>query len=262
MYLWKCWRDTRVRFAVTLILVTVSMVLLMTVTWNFATRSMAGSGSAERTRMLFSLPIRGADSRTVSTFWRNWINNLSGLSIYVSVVAWLWGGSAVGEEFSRNTEEFLLTRPRRRRRFVWVSWIHGVSQLGAAVISYVGVVFLVLVFLTKALVTWKVLSMVLPLLLLGMVVHSVVFLLTTVSRGRRDGNALALGVVFFYPLIVDLVRRYWVVHLPSPGDFIGPFLAVSKGLPVQLPLLSMVGWTLFAVACPLLAQVYIERSEV
>lgn len=261
MYLWKCWRDTRARFIVTLILVAALTALMVTFTWNFATGSIASHGAVDRGLRLFSLPIRGADSLTVSAFWNNWIGNLSGAVVYVVLLAWVWGSSAVGDEFARNTQEFLLTRPRRRRRFIWVSWMHGAGQLLAAVFSYVAVIFLALVFLTKVLGTWKLLSLVLPLFLLGMVVHSVVFLLTTLSRGRRDGQSLALGVVVFYPLLVALIRNYWKVHLPSPDDLFGPFLELTRGLPFRFPALSLIGWTLFAVACPLLAQLYMERCE-
>jgi ABC-type transport system involved in multi-copper enzyme maturation permease subunit len=262
MYLWKCWCDTRVRFAVTLILVAAFTVLMVTFTWNYAAGSSSSHGVTGKGLGLFSLPVRGADSLTVSMFWSNWIGLLLSSGFYIAVVAWIWGSSAVGEEFARNTEEFLLTRPRRRRRFVWLSWLHGAGQLLAAVFSYVGTVFLALLFLTKVLRTWKLLGLVLPLFVLGIVVHGVVFLLTTLSRGRRDGSTLALAVLLFYPLIVILARSYWAVPLPSPGDFLEPFTALARGLPVQLPVFSMIGWTLFALACPFLAQWYVERSEV
>jgi ABC-type transport system involved in multi-copper enzyme maturation permease subunit len=261
MYLWKCWCDTRVRFAVTLILVAAFSVLVVTFTWNYAAGSSTSHGVSDRGLGLFSLPVRGAEPLIVSMFWSNWIGLLLSSGFYIAIVAWIWGSSAVGEEFARNTEEFLLTRPRRRGRFVWVSWLHGAGQLLAAVFSYVGTVFLALLFLTKVVRTWKLLGLVLPLFVLGMVVHGLVFLLTTLSRGRRDGSTLALGVLLLYPLIVILARSHWAVHLPSPGDFLEPFTALARGLPVQLPVLSIAGWSVFALACPLLAQLYIERCE-
>jgi hypothetical protein len=260
MYLWKCWRETRVRFIVTLILVAISTALTATLSWKFATGS-TRPHAADRGRGFFSLPSRGADPLTVSTFWNNWTDNLLGTAIYVVAAAWVWGTSAVGDEFARNTQDFLLTRPRRRRHFIWVSWMLSAGQLLTAVFSYVAVIFLALVFLTKVLGTWKLLSLVLPLFLLGMVVLGVVFLVTTLSRGRRDGQSLALAVIILYPVLVALIRSYWKVHLPSPGDLFAPFLALSKGLTFQFPVLSLIGWSLVAVACPLLAQLYIERSE-
>ena len=58
MYLWKCWRDTRVRFVVTLILVTISTVLIATLSWKLISDSIASGGPAEKARWLFSWPIR------------------------------------------------------------------------------------------------------------------------------------------------------------------------------------------------------------
>ncbi len=247
MYFWKHWRDNRARSTVYLILVAsfIAVVILM------LEKSLQDLGLLAKTR----------------EFWPLWSVVLGGCLILVISMALSFGAAGIGEEFAQNTAEFLLTRPRSRRHFVWAGWVAGAAQLLLIVSACIGVTLLILLYRTGTPFAWRSLIPVVPLFVLGTLVYSLTYLLTATLRSSRNGYASGLGIVLFYPGLVWLFESQWGIHLPWPGDVFIPVSLVAEGTQAAVsglayPVAAAAAWTLVALACPLAAQFVVERMEV
>ena len=94
----------------------------------------------------------------------------------------------------------------------------------------------------------------------------VTYLLGVLHKNGRNGFLSSLGVVIVFPMICLTLEHFWHIHLPSPTDMypVGMSELVSHpGLASALPRFwPLVGWSLVALACPFIAQVVLERTEV
>ncbi len=68
------------------------------------------------------------------------------------------------------------------------------------------------------------------------------------------------------PIACSVVEYLWHIHLLSPMDMYPAELGRMIGHPELLstlpPLLPSIGWSLVALACPFIAQLVLERTEV
>ena len=246
MYFWKCWRDSRARL-IAYVAVIGLFVLVITVSAEISPDAWTG----DRTKGFLYL----------------WGRVLGTSRLLIPFLALGFAASGVGEEFAQRTAEFLLTRPRSRRYFVWMGWAAGAAQLLLLASAYLMVAFIALLYRTKTAFAWEFLSPIVPLFILGVLVYSLTYLMTASLRSGRNGYASGLGIVIFYRTLVWLLQSRWDIHPPSPTDLLVPLSvavggAQAGGSGLPFPLVAAVGWTLVALACPLAAQFVVERMEV
>jgi ABC-type transport system involved in multi-copper enzyme maturation permease subunit len=101
MYLWKCWRDTRLSFFIYLTL-SVAAALFWLVAANPHTHKIAMKASPSET--LWLLFVVGAV--------------IFG-AIFAGAIGITLGSRNIGADLATGSAEFLLTRPRSRQYFVW-----------------------------------------------------------------------------------------------------------------------------------------------
>jgi ABC-type transport system involved in multi-copper enzyme maturation permease subunit len=248
MYFWKCWRDSRTHFIVSIIALPALCVFLTVIA--------VGSGDPDAMRKASTLSVVRAWSATTEIV-------LGGCGSFFTLMWGLvLGASGLGEEFKERTADFLLARPRRRRYWVWMGWSVGVSELGVMVLLAVGATFGTLTYLTGHVHTWRPLATTLPLAVGGAVVYGLTYFMTVVARSGRQGLSYGIGILFIDLLLPSVVSYYWNVNLPSVlGFMIGAckwVTSASRAFPAGALLL----WTVIALAFPVAAQLVLERAEV
>jgi ABC-type transport system involved in multi-copper enzyme maturation permease subunit len=241
MYFWKCWRDTRVSFYVFLLIDVTSAALLC----------------AHVSQIDLPPKERFTGALVILVLASGALLSLSGIS---------FGATGIGEEFAHKTASFLLTKPRSIRYFVWTAWTANAVQFLALTGSVALVGASILSWRCHVPVTGRLLLAFLPGLIMTFLLFGVTYLLGVLHKNGRNGFLSSLGVVIVFPIICSTVEYYWHIHLPSPTDmypigivelFSNPELAST--LPHFWPL---VGWSLVALACPFIAQLVLERTEV
>lgn len=283
MYAWKCWRDTRVRFFVYLIfavLIAVSSAVIASMRYEWP-----GGRPQPGSRLRYVRPTlkfrRGGDQGHIVDVWSNTANvGLGGsCALLIALAGFGIGASGAGEDFEQHTLDFLLTRPRRRRYFVWAGWAAGILDLLLIVALSVLAAFLTLIYATKTLLAWKFWAIVLPLFILAAATHSLTYFLSVLTRSTRTGLSLAVGIVLADTLVPPFLRLFWTAHLPwvlwwqllirSPWTTHLPSLVdlFSGGNwtldpTAHFPFVAAVGWSLFAVALVFATELIFERAEV
>jgi hypothetical protein len=245
MYFWKCWRDTRSRFIFFLIVVTAVCV--------FFTIILATRGG----------PNDVQTSAGVLRLWPFAAKAVLGMfgSILTLLAALTLAVSGMGEEFKGQTLGFLLTRPRRRRYWVWTCWAVGVCELGGVVLFAVVATFVALRFLSGYVYTWRLLAATLPLFVGAVAVYSLTYLLTVLARNGEQGISYGMGILLV-DLFLPLAGYYWHVHLSSVMDFMVAGCEWAASPTLAFPLGKLVIYTVVALAFPLAAQLLLERAEV
>jgi ABC-type transport system involved in multi-copper enzyme maturation permease subunit len=177
-----------------------------------------------------------------------------------------FGTNGVGEELAQRTADSLFTRPRSRRHFIWVEWAAGALAVFGVVCAYTFVTFFMISYLTGTIFTWKVLATAFPVLLICLACYSLGHLMATLLRSGRKGYAVGLGMIIFYGVLGNLLRIRWHIRLPDTQDLMLPFWHLVEGAHIpwvvfHFPVVAVTGWSLFVLVCPLVAQLYIERSD-
>lgn len=257
MYFWKCWRDLRGRFIVFLTVLPM-MVIFLAVVASIVSVSPAWKSGTHGWKFVRS--VRGAGH--IANAWDNTFRfGLEGSCSPLIVLAGLnLGAMGAGQEFEQGTIDFLLTRPRRRRYFIWAGWAFGALELLTIATLTVLAGFATLVYLTGAVYAWKLLGLVVPLFILGAVAFSLTYFLSTLARNTRTGFSLGLGLVLMSVLLPPAIGYWWPIHAPSLTDL---FMAGNWAMDARarFPVGSVVGWGVVAVVFGIAAQVFFERAE-
>ena len=237
MYLWKCWRDTSSAFLVFL------GAWLAVGAWGayvhfdpFGWIAVKPDASQVNWRMLSG----------------GMVSSLIGLTPFTGLVL---GALGVGMEFEKGTAAFLLTRPRARRRLLWTSWSLGAAQMIA------------LLFLSFA-VNWLARS---PsgarvsarnfasMSVVGLVIYSLTYLMTTLTRNSRYGTGLSL-LVFTAYMGMYLWLRFW--HEIEMDFFLGTLFKDGWRWDLETLAVALLGWLTVCLAMTLVAQSSFERAEI
>ena len=241
MYYWKCWRDNKIRIIVFVII-------------GIAIGCIGFKGSWQRQEDSL---IRTHD------FWVVWNLILFLSQFFGSLAALTLGAAGLGEEFPQKTIDFLFTRPRKRRYFVWMGWIAGVLQVATILAIYFAFAFLVLICRTKAPFQWIQLFPIAATLIVSLLAYSVAYTMTAALRGR-NGFAASIGLIFIYSGSASLISSWWGIHLPSPEDLFPDwsvaFLHPELGIGI-FPLGAALMWIVAAVLCPAFAQFRVARID-
>ena len=228
MYLWKCWRETRL-FCIVFLSIAAAVM-------PFAAALTVGTHLLEE----FGRP---AFAFTFSAI-------LSGTALWLGAIGALHG-------FDDKTVQFLFTKPRRRAYFVWIGWAVGFVEL-----LVIGLVNLFAGWLTLSRYTSHALisevfgSLAIQdyadIFLLSLLIYSSTYAFTAVLRNGVNGLGASLGSWGVYDLLVFAVRLRWNIHVPYPFERIG-------SLP---PGISNLLWMAVALCFVLVGQVVVERAEV
>jgi ABC-type transport system involved in multi-copper enzyme maturation permease subunit len=248
MYFWKCWRDSRSRFVVSVIILQALCVFFSYMEVNFAFGAM-----------------RGGPPSSVSQTWSHATSFVLGgvASLFTLLCGLVMGASGLGEEFKERTADFLLVRPRRRSYWVWTGWSVGVLELSVMVFLAAATTFGTLTCLTGHLQTWWPLATAMPLALGGAVAYGLTYFMTVVARNGLQGLSYGF-VIFFIDLLLPVAASYYYpnVNLPSVLGFMLAACQWVAGAPKAFPTGSLVLWTAIALAFPFAAQLVLERAEV
>jgi ABC-type transport system involved in multi-copper enzyme maturation permease subunit len=243
MYFWKCWRETRGSFYVFLLIVVTFAALL----WKFVEFAVSGLPSEQ----VFALA---------------WVILVFVCSALVSLAAMSFGATGIGEEFAHKTAEFLLTKPRSVRYFVWTAWAANAAQFLTLTASLIIVGASVLSWRYHAPLTGRLLLPFVPGLIMTFLIFGMTYLLAVLHKNGRNGFQSSLGIVIVFPIICWALEHFWQIRLPSPADMypVGIFGLMSHPeLASTFPhLWPLAGWSAVALACPFIAQLVLERTEV
>jgi ABC-type transport system involved in multi-copper enzyme maturation permease subunit len=243
MYYWKCWRETRVSFYIFLFL----GVVLAAVPWKITEYTVGDMGQAR-------------------SFALGWLILLLASSGVASLAGMSFGATGIGEEFSHKTAVFLLTKPRSIGYFVWTAWTANAVQFLTLTGAMVLVGATLLSWRCHVPLTGRFLLSFLPTVIMASLLFGVTYLLGVAFKNGRNGFMGSLGFVIVLPIACSVVEYIWHVHLLSPMDMYPAELGRMIGHPEILstlpPLWPSVGWSLVALACPFIAQIVLERTEV
>jgi len=248
MYFWKCWRDSRTHFIVSLIALPALCVLFTVFTVKL--------GDPDALRKGIPQSVIQAWSTTAKFILGGWA------SVFTLMWGLLLGSSGLGEEFKERTADFLLVRPRRRRFWVWTGWSVGVAELSVMVLLAVGATFGTLTYLTGHVHTWRPLATILPLAVGGAVVFGLTYFMTVVARSGRQGLSYGMGLLFINLLLPAAVYYYSNIHLPSVLGFMVDSCEWVTRASGAFPIGELALWTVIALVFPVAAQLVLERAEV
>jgi len=242
-YLWKCWRDSRSLFLISLSAVLAVGALVVYVAYD-PFGWLAAKPEVDR------------------AVWRFNAEALFGTLLGgIPAVGLLLGALGVGTEFERRTAELLLSHPRPRRWFLWTSWGLGAAQM--AVLIAVSNLFRFAPlgenrypagsageFLLSLLVLWT----------LALVYFSLTYLMTTLARSSRNGTALAVGALSVCGIFFVTLQEFYGIPIPILEELFARTFD-ADGLSGS-PLGIVPGWLAVSLAMTVAAQLYFERAEV
>jgi hypothetical protein len=254
MYLWKCWRDTRVVLASSLLCIAVLFVFIL-----------RQNPVLDQHGPFENLP-------NIFPFF------LSLQAFPLSFVAWLLGFFGVGRDLGERSGSYLLTRPRSRAYFVWCDWGVGMAVL-LPIVAFLVMVFGVLLHriivamgdplhgivvisgmpVTVAYVVW--LNFVAAFLLAGLVFSLTYF--STVLAKHAKGLIYGAGVLVGYLFLEQVVPHYWPgIHLPNLvlQEFIQSHLfvtGISNHLGVSVAIRAAI-----ILLFPLATQFVLQKTDI
>jgi ABC-type transport system involved in multi-copper enzyme maturation permease subunit len=226
MYLWKCWRDTR-SFFIALLVIVGAQVPITAVVYG-------GASLGEEFGKTFLFPM--------------FPNMLQFTALGL-------GALCAVEEFSEETTQFLLTKPRPRAYFVWSSWVTGFVELVTIALVYLSAGWLTVACCAKSHFSSAFFGSlkeqgIIAIIIFVLLNYCLIFFLTVLLRGGMKGLGATMGIVLV--LQATAVRQRWHRGLPTPDD---PFV----GLPMAV---SNIVWILVSLLLVFAAQIVIERTEI
>jgi hypothetical protein len=167
------------------------------------------------------------------------------------------GALGVGTEFEKGTAEFLLTRPRTRRYFLWTSWGLGAAQ--TLVLVLVGCLFR---FARLGLRPLKgpgdLFRLLVALFTLALFFYTLTYLMTTLARNSRNGTALALLAFAGYEGLYAWLRFWYEIKIP----FFLNLLSGAVRPDTDFSFTPVAGWLAVCLVLMLMAQYRFDRAEV
>lgn len=254
MYFWKYWRDTRRGVYVYL-----GILAWVTLFWIY------GLHHANRLHNI------GGDPKIL---WLMMIGITFSFAYLCAVVmGFATGASNVGGEFAKGTAEFLLTRPRSRRYFVWAGWSAGMVEVFALMVVTALIVISTTAFVVgpvwrqlpspaqfqmddQSIVVWK---MVLAPVLMAAVIFGLTFFMSVLLKSGQRGVIASLGIIVGYQGLNAIMRIWTNFSLPSMDFLQHPNATDAAHLSQPL---EIVGWALLALAFPFAAQLALDRKEI
>jgi hypothetical protein len=253
MYLWKCWRDTRIVLVASLVCIGVLFV-------SIVSKDIAIDQHAPFERLSNILPF----ALTIQAF-------------PISFVAWLLGSFGVGRDLGERSGSYIFTRPKSRAYFVWCDWCVGMAQLlpiAALLNLMLGVLLHRIIVavgdplhgsvliagrpVTLAFIVW--LNFGAAYLLAGLVFSLTYF--STVIAKHAKGLIYGAGVLVGYIFLEMIVPHYWPgIHLPHLvlQEFVQSHLVV-RGISSYLGVSAVIRAAIILVF-PFAAQFVLQKAD-
>jgi hypothetical protein len=253
MYLWKCWRDTRIVLVASLVCIGVLFV-------SIVSKDIAIDQHAPFERLSNILPF----ALTIQAF-------------PISFVAWLLGSFGVGRDLGERSGSYIFTRPKSRAYFVWCDWGVGMAQLlpiAALLNLMLGVLLHRIIVavgdplhgsvliagrpVTLAFIVW--LNFGAAYLLAGLVFSLTYF--STVIAKHAKGLIYGAGVLVGYIFLEMIVPHYWPgIHLPHLvlQEFVQSHLVV-RGISSYLGVSAVIRAAIILVF-PFAAQFVLQKAD-
>lgn len=226
MFLWKCWRDTRMLFIVSL---GVALIVMPASVIVLGTGLLTDSGPTAVSSALF---------------------------LVTSLTAIGLGALAASEQFGNKTVQFLYTKPRRRAYFVWVNW--AVCCLELILIAFINLLvgwFVLNRYGNRAasIGLWELLQGrdIGGELIYSLLLFCLTYALTAALRNGLYGLGASLVSISFVQAAAILMRAKWQIHVPIPPE---PIATLS-------PFVSRIVWAALALSFVVGAQFAVERAE-
>ena len=235
MYLWKCWRDTRSAF-----LGIVAGLLAVGIFGAYVQFDPFGwiAAKPESSRLLWHV-----------------LSDALGASLkgVIPIAGFILGAMGVGVEFERGTADFLLTRPRSRRSFLWTSWC-----LGAAQILTLVPLALAINWLTRpdfpAAHPGLFSRVPLAICTVALLTYSLTYLMTTLARNSRNGIGLSVAAITGYTFL-----HMWLILWHG---FTVPLIWELPEHPDRVDAGVWFGWLAVCLTLMVVTQFRFERAEV
>jgi len=257
MYFWTCWISKRYRLAIDL---TLAIALTL-----FATLP---AGIVYRYGRLELAPM--TPQQVVKTWSSGVENSLMLLLVLLLFAAADLGALAMGEGSKRQDMDFLLTRPRPRRYFVWISWLAGLSQLAPLLGLSVLTSLITLFAMTHVLLPGPLLTLSVAILVEAVAMFTLVFVLVVLTRSAQN-SFLITGLVLIAFAILGFVRDpnrtnpgYFQYAIWFDSDYRPKYFGMFDWYtsPHQpFPLANVVLLLCVTLALPLIAQFGFERRD-
>jgi hypothetical protein len=163
--------------------------------------------------------------------WNMGVEHVALVMIFLLLVAGADLGSlGVGESAAQKEYDFLLTRPRRRRHFVWTAYGAGLAQLSLMALVPLAVAMVTLYALTSHLCPGQLGPLSLGALVASLLVFSSAFALSVATGSSRTGFELAFCLIFAYYVLWEVLwwMGLWLIafygYHPRYGRmFYGPY---------------------------------------
>ena len=249
MYAWKCWRETRTRF---FLFLTLALGLPLIVAF-FAVFAMTNGDVLSLSRL------GSTELRLLTDEIREQVIGMSGMISLGAGV--LLGAMSVGNEFEKETIEYLWTRPRNRAFFTWTHWL--ICSLELTVILSVGPVLTACLLRGSLEHNWALLLIPALSTLGGILYLGLTILTTALRRNGGSGFAFAVGTVAFYGFVSETASYY--LHISSitwPNVPLTGWQAATHLYGHPFPWSVVLRIAALAVAFVLLAQYRLKHSEV
>lgn len=246
MYFRTCWYTRRYRLVIYLTLAVVLTVLgCLPEAFDFP------NGHWALAKMTPMRVARVWDVGTMST--------LGILLVILLFAAADLGALAMGEDLKRREMDFLLTRPKPRRYFVWTSWLAGLMELLPLLALPLLVAILLLFEMTRALQPGVMIRLSLVIFALAAAMYGLVYTVSALSGTAQNGLQIAGFLIFLYAgfnFARGGVGFYFVAH-PKFWEAFDWYESSHQLFPFA-NLLILIGVML---ALPLIVQTVFDRKD-
>jgi ABC-type transport system involved in multi-copper enzyme maturation permease subunit len=201
VFFWNCWVRNRYRL---LAYLAAGCALVLLGTLPVTTAWIHG-------HLVWVHPRTLTDARAV---WNIGVEHVALVMIFLLLVAGADLGSlGVGESAAQKEYDFLLTRPRRRRHFVWTAYGAGLAQLGLMTLVPLAVAMMALYALTSRFCPNLLWPLTVGALVACCLVFSAAFALSVATGSSRTGFELAFCLIFAYYVSWEVMWRVgiWLI---------------------------------------------------
>jgi hypothetical protein len=193
VFFWNCWMRVRFRLIAYLVL---GCALMLLATLPVTMKSVHG-------HWVWVHPKTAADAMDV---WRYGNEHVALVIIFLLLFSAAdLGSRGVGESAARKEYDFLLTRPRPRRYFVWTAWLAGFTQLCLLALFSLAVAVSSLYALTSWLFPQRLWLLSLGALEASVLVFSAAFALSVATGSSRSGFELVFSLYVIYYAVREVL---------------------------------------------------------
>jgi len=195
--------------------------------------------------------------------WRFGVEHVLVAMIFLMLISAADLGSlGVGESAARKEYDFLLTRPRPRRYFVWTAWLAGFTQLCLLALVPLAVAVTTLYALTSRVCPDRLWPLSLGAFELSVLVFSGAFALSLATGSSRNGFELIFSLLVVYyavKQIMEGIGLYVSFWLRQNSYAAGAYDWLLTGRQVRYVVLLLM--LPAAAALPFLARYGFERKD-